>query len=141
MAVQATLGSGASFAIETSSGHSITLDLDREHGGANIGPSPMEVILVGLAGCVGMSMMSLLAKRQQITAYKISVRGERAASHPQVFKHITVEHIFTGHNIQSAKVQRALELTEERYCGASAMLDKTATISHTIQIIEADSLS
>jgi putative redox protein len=141
MTVQATLGTGASFDVETGSGHRITLDIDEQKGGQNLGPSPMEMLLVGLAGCAGMSVMTILRRRRQdIRSYEIRIHGERAVEHPQVFERITIEHIFTAHALPSDAVQRAIDLTEQRYCGASAMLDKAATLTYTFRIIEAEDM-
>jgi putative redox protein len=83
----------------------------------------------------------LRKKRQDITAYEIHVHGERTEEYPRVFVEITIEHIFTGHAVQSAAVERAIQLTEERYCGASAILGKTAKLTHTFRIIEAGATS
>jgi putative redox protein len=137
MTVRATLETGMRFDVETGSGHHVILDAAEHNGGQNSGPQPMEMLLVALAGCSGMDILSILRKkRQDITGYELRIHGMRAEEHPKVFLDITVEHIFTGHNIRSEAVERAIELTEERYCGASAILGKTATIGHTFSIIE-----
>ncbi len=137
MSVQAVLDSGMCFDVTTGSGHHILLDAAEHNGGQDRGPRPMEMLLVALVSCAGMDILSILRKkRQHITAYEVRVHGERTEEHPKVFVEITVEHIFTGHAIQAEGVKRAIELTEERYCGASAMLDKTAKLTHTFRIIE-----
>ncbi len=137
MSVQAVLDSGMCFDVMTGSGHHIQLDAAEHNGGQNQGPRPMEMLLVALVGCAGMDILSILRKkRQHITAYEVHANGERMEEHPKVFIEITVEHIFTGRAIQAEGVKRAIELTEERYCGASAMLDKTAKLTHTFRIIE-----
>jgi putative redox protein len=136
--VQATLETGMRFNIETGSGHRILLDAAEHNGGQNTGPQPMEILLVGLAGCSGMDIIAILRKkRQDITAYEIRIHGERTEEYPRVFVEITIEHIFTGHAVQPEAVKRAIDLTEERYCGASATLGKTATIKNTFSIIDA----
>ncbi len=138
MTVQAMLEAGMRFDVETGSGHHILLDAAEHNGGQNAGPQPMEMLLVGLAGCAAMDIIAILRKkRQNITAYEVRIQGGRAEEYPKVFLEITIEHIFTGYNVQPAAVKRAIELTEERYCGASAMLGKTATLTHTFHIIEA----
>ncbi len=107
-------------------------------GGQDSGFSPMEMLLVGLAGCTGMDVLSILRKkRQDVTGYEVHVQGIRADNHPKVFVEINVEHLVTGHNIQPAAVARAIELSETRYCGASAMLGKVARIKNTYRIIDA----
>ena len=96
------------------------------------------LLLVALASCAGMDIITILRKkRQDVSAYEIRVHGVRVEEYPKAFVKITVEHIFTGHALQSEAVQRAIDLTEEKYCGASAMLGKTATIAHTYHLIEA----
>ena len=131
--IQANYESGRQFAIQTSTGQSITIDGGEPH----IGESPLEMLLVGLAGCMGISVISILQKkRQDVTAYQLRVHGTRAAEHPRVYVEITIEHIVTGHHIQPEAVARSIELGETRYCGASAMLGKTAKITNTFQIIE-----
>ena len=137
MTVRATLETGMRFDVETGSGHHIILDAAEHNGGQNSGPQPMEMLLVALAGCSGMDILTILRKkRQDITGYELRIYGMRAEEHPKVYLDITLEHIFSGHNIRPEAVERAIELTEERYCGASAMLGKTATIGHTFSIIE-----
>jgi putative redox protein len=123
------------FEVETDSGFSVALDGASPHTAM----SPMETLLVALAGCTGVSVISVLQKmRQDVTGYKLRVSGTQAETHPKVFTEITVEHIFTSHNLRQEKVARAIELSETRYCGVEAMLSKTAKISHTYQIIGAD---
>ncbi len=136
--VRATLEKDMRFDVETGSGHHILLDATEHNGGQNTGPQPMEILLVGLAGCAGMDIIAILRKkRQDITAYEVRIHGERTEEYPRVFVEITIEHIFTGHAVQPEAVKRAIDLTEERYCGASAMLGKTAKLTHTFRIIEA----
>jgi putative redox protein len=138
MTVRSALTAGSHFLAMAGSGHSVMLDAAREHGGQNAGFRPMELLLVGLAGCTGMDVISILRKkRQDVTDYEVRVRGERAEDHPMVFTQITVEHIVTGHHIDPAAVARAVELSETKYCGAGAMLRKTAALKHTFSVREA----
>jgi putative redox protein len=91
-----------------------------------------------LAGCTGMDVISILRKkRQEVTGYEVHVKGVRAETHPMVFEDITVEHIITGHHIDREAVRRAIELSEQRYCGAGAMLGKVAQLRHMYCIVEA----
>ena len=139
LTVRATLETGMRFDVETGSGHHILLDATEHNGGQNKGPNPMEMLLVGLAGCAGMDIISILRKkRQDITAYEIPIHGGRTEEYPRVFVEITIEHIFTGHTLQAEAVQRAVDLTEEKYCGARAILRKTAKLMHTFRLIEAE---
>ncbi len=126
------------FDAEAGSGHHVTLDAAEHGGGQNAGFRPMEMLLVGLGGCTGMDVISILRKkRQQVTGYEVHVSGIRAEDHPMVFVEITVEHIITGHDVQPEAVERAIQLSKERYCGAGAMLGKVAHLTHTFRIVEA----
>lgn len=137
MSVRAMLQEGMCFDVETGSGHHLLLDAAEHNGGQDKGPRPMEMLLVALATCSGMDILAILRKkRQDITAYEVRVLGERTEDHPKIFVEIAIEHIFTGHAIRPEAVQRAIELTEERYCGASAMLGKTAKLTHTFRVVE-----
>ncbi len=138
MTVRAILETGMRFDAESGSGHHVTLDADEHGGGEDSGFRPMELLLVGLAGCTGMDVISILRKkRQDMTGYEVHVWGVRAEEHPMVFVEITVEHVLTGHQIQPEAVARAIELSKERYCGAGAMLGKVAHLTHTYRIVEA----
>lgn len=138
MIAQATLDDGLCFEAQAGSGHHVTLDASLRDGGQNTGFRPMELLLVGLAGCTGMDVISILRKkRQQVTAYDVRVTGVRAEDHPMIFQEITVEHIISGHHLQPEAVERAISLSEGRYCGAGAMLGKAAHLTHTYRLIEA----
>jgi putative redox protein len=134
MSVQARgIGEGT-FEIETQSGHSLVLSSVTE----DKGPRPMEMLLVALAGCAGVGISGILRKmRQEVTAYEIRVHGERTEKDPRVFTSITVEHIFTGRNLQAASIQRAIELDTTNYCGVNVMLSSSARIEHRFEIREA----
>jgi putative redox protein len=137
MQVEAKLTGPMRFDIETGSGHQITLDANAQSGGNDEGARPMELLLVALAGCAGMDIISILRKkRQQVDAYAITIHGARADEQPKPFTHIIVEHHFTGQAIKPEAVQRAIDLTEQRYCGVSAMLGKSAHIEHTFTLQE-----
>ena len=126
---------GLQFTAETGTGHTVTLDT-HEH---NTGATPMEMLLISLAGCSGISVISILQKKQQdVTHYEVRVQGKRAETHPQVFTEITVEHILTGHNISPIAVERAIELAEMRYCTVSVMLSKVVQLEHNYRINEAE---
>lgn len=138
MTVRAVLEAGMCFDVETGTGHHIILDAAEDNGGRDAGARPMEMLLVGLAGCAAMDIIGILRKkRQQVTAYEVRVHGERVEEHPRIFVDIIIEHLLTGHALQPEAVQRAIELTEEKYCAASIMLGKTATITHTFRLVEA----
>jgi len=139
MTVQAKLETGMCFDVEAGSGHHVTLDAAEHAGGHNAGFRPLEMLLVGLAGCTGMDVIGILRKkRQQVTGYEVHVQGVRAEEHPMVFVEITVEHIVTGYKVQPEAVARAIELSRTRYCGAGAMLGKVAHLTHTFRVVEAE---
>src|SRR5579859_1636572 len=142
MTAQATLETGMRFDGESGSGHHVTLDAAEHGGGQNVGFRPMELLLVGLAGCTGMDVISILhKKRQQVTGYELRVEGKRADTHPMLFLEIHVEHIVTGYHLQPDAVARAIQLSEERYCGAGATMGKVAQITHSVRILDATSLA
>ena len=132
--VQAKFDTGMRFSVESGSGHSVMLDGEHDSG-----YSPMELVLASLAGCSGISVISIVLKKQQVvTNYEVRVEGIRAETYPLVFTDITVEHILTGHNIRPEAVERAIELAETRYCPVSVMLGKVTNLKQIYQIIEAD---
>ncbi|HLX40688.1 MAG TPA: OsmC family protein [Ktedonobacteraceae bacterium] len=142
MVAQAKLETDMRFTATADSGHSVILDAAEHAGGQNAGFRPMEMLLVGLAGCTGMDVISILRKkRQQVTGYEVHVRGVRAEENPMVFVDITVEHVVTGHHIQPEAVERAIDLSEKRYCGAGAMLGKVAHLTHVYRIVEAEEMA
>ncbi|HTK08236.1 MAG TPA: OsmC family protein [Ktedonobacteraceae bacterium] len=137
MYAHAHLEDGMAFNIKTGTGHTVVVDSAVAGGGKESGPRPMELLLVALAGCAGMDMISILRKmRQDVRDYEVRVVGAREEEQPRPFTEITVEHIFTGHEIQPSAVERAIQLTEDRYCGVSAMLGKKAKIVHHYRLIE-----
>jgi len=141
MTAQATLVTQMRFEAQAGSGHQVVLDAAESDGGENAGFRPMELLLVGLAGCTGMDVISILRKkRQQVTAYEVHVTGKRAPQYPMAFVEITVEHVITGHHLKPEAVARAIELSEQRYCGVGAMLGKAAQLTHTFRLIEATAL-
>lgn len=139
MTVRSVLKHGMEFHAESGSGHSVILDASRPDGGEDAGFRPMELLLVGLAACTGMDVISILRKkRQEVTGYEVRVRGTRAETHPMVFVEIVVEHHITGRQIDPAAVARAVELSETKYCGAGAMLGAVAHLTHIFHVTESD---
>jgi len=129
--------SGMSFSGLTASGFTVPVDASVDHGGANEGPRPMELILLGLGGCTAMDVISILQKkRQEVTNFEILLHAERASDHPKVFTDITVEFVVTGHNLDEEAVKRAVELSETKYCSASAMLRKAVPIHTKVTVKE-----
>jgi putative redox protein len=129
--------SGMGFTGSTASGFSVPMDASVDHGGANEGPRPMELILLGLGGCTAMDAISILQKkRQEITSFEILLHAVRASDHPKVFTDITIEFVVTGHNVDEEAVKRAVELSETKYCPAIAMLSKSVLIHNKVTVKE-----
>ena len=122
---------------ETDSGHGVVIDGAQEIGGRNLGVRPMEMVLMGLGGCTAMDVLSILKKqRQQITDCVIEVEGQRQDTPPKVFTKIHIHFMIRGYNLKESYVKRAVDLSSEKYCSVSAMLDKTAQITHDYEILE-----
>ncbi len=118
----------------TPSGHAVILDAGPEVGGTDQGPRPMELVLVALAGCTAMDVLSILRKkRQPLEGFAMEVRGERAPEHPRVYTDIDLLYIVKG-NVDPQAVARAIELSATKYCSVSAMLSKTARIRYRYRI-------
>ena len=119
------------------SGHSITMDGPPEIGGENLGVRPMEMLLLGVAGCTMIDVVTTLKKmRQELTHCETKVKAERAADHPKVFTDIHIQFIVKGKDLDPKKVEKAITLSAEKYCSASIMLGKTASITHDFEIVE-----
>ena len=120
-------------------GFSVQLDSAEAAGGHNDGFRPTELIAIGLVGCTGMDVISILRKkRQEVTAFEVKAHIIRADEHPKVFTNIEIEYIVAGKNIDPAAVDRAVQLSEERYCPSIAMLRKAAEITNRITIHQVD---
>jgi len=128
---------GVSFLGETESGHAVLMDGAPEAGGRNLGPRPMEMVLIGTGACTSFDIVHILRKaRQEITDCIAEISSERASTDPKVFTKIHVHFIVTGHNLNSQQVEKAVHLSAEKYCSASIMLSKTAEITHDFEIRE-----
>ena len=138
MKARVKLVEGVSLVAEAGSGHSVVLDGAPEIGGRNVGFRPMEMLLMGLAGCTALDVVSILRKsRQNVTDLTVEVAAERAPADPKVFTRIQVHFVVTGRQLAENHVRRAVELSAEKYCSASIMLGKTAEMHHDFEIIEA----
>ncbi len=122
----------------SSNGYSVPLDARLDAGGHDAGISPVELVLTALGGCTAMDVVSILRKKQeQITGMEVTVEGEYTNEHPKIYTTISVRFLITGHNVKPASVERAIELSRDKYCSVSAILRPTATISYTYEIAEA----
>jgi len=128
----------ATFLGESGSGHAVVMDGPPDYGGRNLGVRPMEMLLLGLGGCASFDVVLILNRsRQAISDCVAEIEAERAAQDPKVFTAIHVHFIVTGKALSEKRVARAVELSAEKYCSASIMLGKTATITHDYEIREA----
>lgn len=125
-----------SFVGESGSGHSVVLDGSPEHGGRNLGIRPMEMLLIGLGGCTAFDVVLMLQKsRQNVVDVEVSLDAERAVDVPHVFTDIKAHFKVWGTDLSEKHVERAVNLSAEKYCSATKMLEKTATIHYTWEII------
>lgn len=132
-----TFVDGLRFVATAGSGHSVVMDGDPEFGGKNSGARPMELLLVGLGGCTGMDVVSILKKkRQDISALEIDVTGEKADEHPKKYTSIRIEFLIRGRNISEEAVRRAIELSMDKYCSVKATLEGAARVSFGYRIEE-----
>ena len=125
-----------SFLAESGSGHAVLMDAAPEAGGQNLGPRPMEMLLMGLGGCTTFDVVLILKKgRQDIRDCVVEIEAERAQVDPKVFTDIHLHFIITGHDLNPQTVERAIHLSAEKYCSASIMLKNTVNITHDFEII------
>jgi putative redox protein len=127
-----------SFVGESGSGHAIVMDGAPESGGRNLGPRPMETVLIGTGGCTAYDVVHILRKgRAAVTDCVVEIQAERAVTEPKVFTKIHFHFIVSGHGLKPEQVGRAIHLSAEKYCSASIMLGKSAAITHDFEIVDA----
>ena len=128
---------GRAFVGESGSGHALVMDGAPESGGRNIGIRPMEMLLLGLGGCTAFDIVMILERmREKVTALDIGLEAERAPEDPKVFTKVTLVYKIKGRNLKPGNVERAVNLSAEKYCSATAIIEKTAKIEHRIEIEE-----
>lgn len=129
---------GVTMVGESPSGHALVMDGPPDFGGRNLGPRPMELLLLGMGGCTEFDVLTILRKaRQEVSACEVELEAERAAEDPKVFTRIHVHFILSGRNLSAKHVERAIALSAEKYCSASIMLGKAAEITHDFEVVEA----
>ena len=122
---------------KSDSGHAIVMDGPPKIGGGNLGVRPMEMLLLGMAGCTMIDVVSTLEKmRENLSDCQTKVSADRGTEYPKVFTNIHVHFILRGMKLNPSKVEKAIKLSAEKYCSASIMLGKTAVITHDFEIIE-----
>ena len=137
MKARASWVEGMAFMGEAGSGHAVVMDGAPEYGGRNIGIRPMEMLLIGLAGCTGFDVVQILKKgRENVTGCEVEVEAERATEDPKVFTKIHISYRITGRGLSQAKAERAVTLSKEKYCSASIMLGATAEMSASLEVID-----
>jgi putative redox protein len=128
---------GALLVAEGGSGHTITMDGAPDIGGRNLATRPMEMVLMGMGGCTAMDVVSMLKKqRQDIEGIEISLVAERAGDHPMVFTSVKVVYTVRGRRLNRSLIERAVSLSDEKYCSATAMIKKSASVSHEVVLVE-----
>ncbi len=131
--------SGMSFFAETGSGHIAAMDGAPEGGGRNLAPRPMELLLAGTGGCTAYDVVLILQRgRHDVRGCEVRLAAERAPSDPKVFTRIGFHFVVSGKGLAQAVVERAVRLSHEKYCSATAMLAKTAAIDITVEVAELD---
>ncbi|MDW5416912.1 OsmC family protein [Iodobacter sp. CM08] len=127
-----------SFLAQSESGHSVLMDGPPAGGGRNLGPRPMEMVLMGTAGCSTYDVIHILKKsRADVRDCVVDVEAERAETEPKVFTKIHLHYTVTGKGLKPEQVERAIKLSAEKYCSASIMLAKSVLITHDFEVIEA----
>ena len=130
---------GVSFVGESETGHAVVIDGAPEYGGRNRGMRPMEVVLLGAAACTAFDVVLILRKaRQPIADCSVDAEAERASTEPKVFTKIHLRYAVAGRGLDPKQVERAVKLSKDKYCSATAMLAKTAEITFEIAIVDGD---
>ena len=127
---------GVTFLGKSDSNHWITMDGPESFGGSDAGTRPKELLLIALGGCTGSDVITILQKKKvQISNFEMNISADVAEEHPQVFTKINVEYVFHGKDIQEKDVERAIELSQTKYCSVTHMLNKAMQITHSFKII------
>lgn len=126
------------FVTESGSGHAVVVDGAPEYGGRNLGPRPMELLLMGLGGCTSFDVLTILRKaRQDVTSCEAELTAERADAVPAVFTKIHVHFVIKGRGLREPQVRKAVDLSAEKYCSASIMLGQAGVvITHDFEMLE-----
>ena len=121
------------------SSHSVIMDVDEDSGGHDAGVRPLEMLLLGMGGCTAYDVVHILQKgRQPVEGCIVELEAERAEEEPRVFTRIQVKYVVSGRGLDANKVERAVEISANKYCSATIMLGKTADSSHEIEIVDLD---
>lgn len=130
---------GMSFVAETGSGHGLVIDGPPDLGGRNLGPRPMELMLLGVGSCSAVDVVHILKRaRQEVQDCDVKLTAERAETDPKVFTRIHLHFLISGKDLKPKQVARAVSLSAEKYCSASRMLQASVEISHSHEIVAGD---
>jgi putative redox protein len=130
-------GDGMSFVARTGSGHLVAMDGAQAGGGNNLAPRPMEMVLLGTGGCSAYDVVLILKRgRHDVRGCEVELKADRAAEDPKVFTRIEMKFTVRGRALKRDAVMRAVQLSHEKYCSATAMLSRTAEITHSVEIVE-----
>ena len=128
---------GMSFLAETGSGHAVMMDGAPEGGGRNLAPRPMEMVLLGTGGCAAYDVVAILRKSgQDIRGCEVRLEAERAETDPKVFTRVHLQFVVRGRGVRPNLVERAVKLSHDKYCSASAMIGKTAKLTMGFEVVE-----
>jgi putative redox protein len=128
---------GMQFVGEADSRHAVVMDAEEKFGGRDSGPRPMELLLMGIGGCSGMDIVSILKKkREQVTDLDINVDGKMAEDYPHKYTQIDIEYVVTGKNLSDEAVKRAVQISMDKYCSVKATLEGSAKITYSYKIVE-----
>ena len=137
MKARVHLTEGVTFVAESGSGHAVVVDTAPEVGGRNLGPRPMELVLMGTGACTAIDVVLMLRKgRSRVDGCVVELDGERATEDPKVFTKVHFHFVVTGKGLTATQVERAIKLSQEKYCSATAMVAKTAEITSDFEIRE-----
>lgn len=138
MRARVKLVDGITFVAESGSGHAMVMDGSPEVGGRNLGPRPMEMLLMGAGGCSAIDVVMILRKaRQPIVDCVVELKAERASEDPKVFTRIHMHYVVSGKGLNPAQVEKAIRLSKEKYCSATIMLSRTAEVTADFEVREA----
>ena len=138
MKATVTCTEGLLFTGRADSGHSVVMDGPKPAGGSDSAARPSELLLLSLAGCTGMDVISILRKkRQEVSSLEVTVRGSQEDGHPAAFRSLKVTYVVRGDNVDPEAVRRAIQLSEEKYCSVGATLKKELSVTSDFEIVSA----
>ncbi len=128
---------GFQFVGQSGSGHAIVMDAGKDSGGTDTGVSPMELLMLGIGGCSGMDVISVLKKKkQEVIDLKVNVKGKLAPEYPKRYTEMNLEFVVTGRGIDEGAVKRAIDLSMDKYCSVKATIEGSAKVNYTFKIVE-----